>query len=247
MSGISCAGDVYFNRIGADGQPSGMIFLFDAKRFAINEPSEDVDRILRGRETFGQLGDSYKVKQPATVSIRGDEMSAQVLALALLGTAAAATQTEGTVSEAALTLKHDVWAQLPHAYIETAGFVLTDDGAVQTFVEGTDYMVNRRLGWVMALSTGAIEESEVLEVSYGYADATGSIVSGGNSPDIRGRLVMDGKNLATGRDIIVDCDEAILAPSEELDLAAEGYVAVQLEGKLRTVPPKTSPYTVEYR
>ena len=36
MSGILCAGDVYFDRLDDAGQSTGIVYLFDAKKFAIN-------------------------------------------------------------------------------------------------------------------------------------------------------------------------------------------------------------------
>ena len=244
MSGILAAGDVYFNRLVA-GVSQGLVYLFDAKKFAITEGADDVDRISRGRDTYGQLGDTVKIKKPAELDIEGDEVSASVLALALLGTSAAATQEAGTVTDAVVGLKLNAWLQLPHAYIEEAGVELTNNAGSTTYVEGTDYKVNRRLGWVMALTSGAAAVNNKL--SYEYGDATGDIITGGDSPDIRGQFVLDGKNLATQRDLIIYVDRGIVAPTEPLDFASPDFVKVALKGKMLTLSGQTSPYRVEYR
>lgn len=244
-NGILCAGDVYFDRLDPSGVATGLIYMFDAKQFAINHPSEDKDRITRGRSNFGQLGDTVKIPGAPTLAIKGDEISAAVLALALMGTAAAATQASGTVTEAAVTLKKDVWNQLPQAYIDASGFVLTNSAGSTTYVEDTDYKVNRRLGLVMALTNGAAGANNKL--SYTYSAATGSIITGGDSPIIKGRWLCDGKNLATQRDVIVDIDEATVAPTEALDFTSGDYVPVSLAGKMRTLAGKTRPYTVQLR
>lgn len=247
MSGFLGAGDVYFDRLDEAGLSTGIVFLFDAKQFAITHPSEDVDRILRGRDNYGQLGDSVKIQQPATIEITGDEISPAVLAVALLGEVSTPSQVMGTVTEAVFTPKHDVWVPLPHQYINAAGFVLTNTAGTTTYVENTDYNVNRRLGWVMALSTGAIANNVAGEVSYGYAAATGKLIAGGSRPTVRGRLILDGKNLATQRDAVCDVDLATLAPTEAVDFASVEYVSVTLAGKLVTLPGKTSPYAVQLR
>lgn len=244
MSGILCAGDLYFNRK-VNGVYAGLLYLFDAKKFAITESAEDKDRISRGRDTFGQLGNTVKIKKPAELEISGDDISSMVLALATMGTVAAATQNSGTVTTATVGLKKDVWVQLPHAYLEDAGVVLTNNAASTTYVEGTDYKVLRRLGWVMALTTDAAANNNKL--SYAYAAATGDIITGGDNPDIRGQFVLDGKNLATQRDLIVTVDEGIVAPTEALDFTSGEYIAVNLKGKMVTLPGKTRPYTIEYR
>lgn len=244
MSGILAAGDVYFNRL-VNGVSTGLVYLFDAKKFAITEGAEDKDRISRGRDTYGQLGDTVKIKKAAELDIEGDEVNSAVLALALMGTAAAATQVAGTVTAATVGLKKDVWVQMPHAFIEAAGTILTNSAASTTYVENTDYKVNRRLGWFMALTTPAAAADNKL--SYGYGAATGDIITGSDSPDIRGQFVLDGKNLATQKDLIIYVDRGIVAPGEPLDFASADYVKASLKGKMLTLPGKTSPYHVELR
>lgn len=244
MSGILAAGDVYFNRL-VNGIPQGLVYLFDAKKFAITEGAEDKGRVSRGRDTYGQLGDQVKIKKPAELDIEGDEVNSAVLALALLGTSAANGQVAGTVTAVTVGLKKDVWVQLPFAFIEAAGTILTNAAAVTTYVEGTDYLVNRRLGWVMALTTPAAAVDNKL--TYAYGAATGDIITGGDSPDIRGQFVLDGKNLATQKDLIIYVDRGIVAPTEALDFASPDYVKVALKGKMLTLPGQTSPYRVQLR
>lgn len=247
MSGILCAGDVYMDRFDAAGVSTGLILLADAKQFEINEPSEDKDRILRGRDTYGQLGDSVKVKKPAELKIKIDEISAAALGLALLGTVTAPTQASGTVTDAAYVLKRDIWVPLVHQYINATGFSVAHTTGTPVYTEGTDYKVNRQLGLVLALSTGAITDGQSVKISYGRAAATGSIIAGGAQPIVKARFLLDGKNLANQRDIVVDVDEATISPGEAVDFASENYVSVTLNGKMRTLPGKTAPYTVQYR
>jgi len=244
MSGILAAGDLYFNRK-VNGVYAGLLYLFDAKKFAILESAEDKDRLSKGRDTYGQLGNTVKVKKPAELDIAGDDISAMVLALATMGTVAAATQTSGTTTAAVVGLKKDVWVQLPKAYLVAESVVLTNSAASTTYVEGTDYKVNYRLGWIMALTTPAAAVDNKL--TYEYDAATGSIITGGDSPDIRGEFVLDGKNLATQQDLIVYVDEGIVAPTEPLDFASDNYISVNLKGKMVTLPGRTSPYRIEYR
>lgn len=243
MSGLLCAGDVYIDRFDDAGASTGLVYLFDAKQFAIEEPSEAKVRTSRGRADYGQAKDIVYVKGASTIAMTGDEVSARVLGLALLGNVAALTQSSGTVTDEPVTLKKDVYVQLPHLNIDESGVVLTDSAGVVTYVEDTDYKMIRRLGWIMALTTAAATAGNKL--SYAYSAATGDEIAGGSKPIVRCRLVLDGVNLATQKSVIVDVDEARIAPSSEVDFASDEYVSVELAGTLITQPGKTRPYTVK--
>lgn len=245
MSGLLCAGDVYFDRKDDAGISQGIVYLFDAKKFAINEPVENKVRESRGRDDFGQAKDTVYVKKPATLAIEGDEVNSTVLGLALMGDVAALSQGSGTVTAATYGLKQDVYKQLPHVNIDATGVVLTNAGASVTYVEGTDYIINRRMGWMMALTSGAAAAD--CKLSYAYSAITGSTVTGGSKPTIRGRVILDGINLADQKLVIVDVDEARLAPTSELDFGSGEFIKVALSGLLKTLPGKAGPYTVKLR
>lgn len=245
MSGILCAGDVYFDRLDSAGQSTGIVYLFDAKKFEIEEPSDLKVRESRGRDSYGQAVDSVYVKKPATLKIEGDEVNEQVLALALMGEAAALSQVSGTVTDALVGLKLNASIQLPFVNIDKAGVVLTNNAGTTTYIEGTDYTINRRMGWIQALTAGAAAADNKL--SYAYSAVTGNQVTGGTQSVIRGRVILDGVNLATQKLVIVDADEARLAPDGALDFSSGEFVQVSLSGLLRTLPGKSGPYTVQLR
>ncbi|MDT0496526.1 hypothetical protein RM530_03990 [Algiphilus sp. W345] len=245
MSGILCAGDVYFDRLDDAGQSTGIVYLFDAKKFAITEPTQSVIRESRGRDDYGQAKDVVYIKSPATLAIEADEVNAAVLGLALMGDVAALTQADGTVTDAVVGLKLNASVQLPHVNINAVGVVLTNAAGDVTYVEGTDYSINRRMGWMQGLSAGAVATDNKL--SYAYSEVTGSTVTGGSKPVIRGRVILDGINLADQSLVIVDVPETRLAPTGELDFASGAYARVALSGLPRTLPGQTGPYTVTLR
>lgn len=168
-----------------------------------------------------------------------------MLALALMGEASALSQTSGTVTAAVVGLKLNAYIQLPFVNIDATGVVLTNNAASTTYVEGTDYVINRRMGWIMALTAGAAAADNKL--SYAYSAVTGNQVTGGTQSVIRGRVILDGVNLATQQLVIVDADEARLAPDGALDFSSGDFVKVSLSGLLRTLPGKSGPYTVALR
>ena len=85
MSGLLCAGDVYLDRLDANGNSTGLRKIGNATRFAINEPSERQQRTGRGRDNYGQVLDDVAIKQPSTIALTLDEVDKTNLAFALLG------------------------------------------------------------------------------------------------------------------------------------------------------------------
>lgn len=124
--------------------------------------------------------------------------------------------------------------------------VVTNSAATVTY-PATAYEINAALGMIKVLSTGAIVDGESLKVDYIAAAISGTKVLGGTKPTVKGRVLLDGINLATSQPVIVRVDEASLGPDGEIDFSSEKFVSVTLAGEMRTLTGKTSPYTVEFR
>lgn len=245
MSGLLCAGDVYFNRLDASGNPLGLVALGNTSKFAIKESADQKIRTSRGRSTYGQALDVVFVKKPSEISIAGDEFDANGLAIALLGDVSTLTQSSGTATAEAVTAKLGYWVPLAHGRVSSV--VVKDATDATTYVAGTDYLVNAELGMIQALTGGTITDGATIHVSYSYAAITGSAISGSTQPTVKGALVLDGVNLATQKPVIVRVDQASLAPNKEVDFKSGDFAGLELVGILATLPNKTSPYTVELR
>lgn len=247
MSGLLCSGDLYLDRFDDAGASTGLVNLNFAKKFAITESADTKTRTSKARATFGQAASNVIIKKPAEISIEIDEIDARVLAMALMGNTAAATQTSSTVTEEAVTAKLGIAVPLAKGAVADAGFVVTDSTGTTTYVEGTDYTVERTIGMLTALSTGDIEDSDALKVSYSAGVIAGSTIKGGAKPSADCALVLVGKNLDTGKAVIVRVDKAALAPTSDVDFMSDDFVSVTLGGQLITLDGKDSPYTVESR
>lgn len=244
MSGILLAGDVYFNRRNDAGVLQGSVYLFDAKKFGITQPVTAKTRESRGRNSYGQFKDAVYLGGGAQVSIEGDEVTSNVLAMAVMGDLISITQAAGTVTEAVVGLKQNAFIQLPHRNLIEGSVVLTNSAGTTTYVNGTDYVYLPHLGWIMAKSTGAAAADNKL--SYGYGVSNGDRIRGGNSASVRGELVLDGINLANRRPLILTAWDANLAPAGEIDFASTEYIKAALQGLLNTPAGKTEPYQIDY-
>lgn len=245
MSGLLCAGDVYIDRLTDGGASTGLRKIGNATLLSLQESTETVQRTSRQRATYGQALDTVQVKQPTQLAITLDEIDRENLAFALLGEAATQTITGASVTDEEVTAKLDRWVPLAHR--DVSAVVVQDETDTTTYVAGTDYELNARLGWIRAIPGGAIAENAVLHVDYAYASATIAKVAGATKPTIRAKLILDGKNLANGDQIIVTIDETTLTPNSAVDFLSAEFVSLEMTGTPKTLDGQTSPYTVELK
>lgn len=241
MAGFLGSGDLYFKRK-VGGVDQNWILLGNATKFAIQEQSEIKERKSRMRGTYGQVLDTVPLKQPAQFSVTLDDINKDNLALAFMGTVSNYTQAATTVTDEAVTAKHDKFVELAHRNV--SGVVVTDSGGGTTYALDTDYELNARLGLIKALSTGSITDGQALLVDYAAGAIAGNQVQGGSEPLIRGAFMLDGKNFANDSLVIVDVWEATLAPTSEFDFLAEDFAPIELGGSLTTPTGKSEPYVV---
>ena len=108
-------------------------------------------------------------------------------------------------------------------------------------MEGDDYEVDADLGAIKALDAGA---AIAVEVDYDYNAETGMQVLGATEIQKPRHIILEGKNLATGKKARVIVHEAILNANEAMDLMSDEFITGQLSGNLRTPAGKSSPFEV---
>jgi len=241
MSGFLGKGSLFLDR----DLTGGYIDAGNAVKFEINETAADEkERISRGLDSYGQALDSVVVPKPATISIEIDEMQAANLAIALRGLITQTTVTAGTVTAEEVTAGLDKFVPLANG--DVSSVIVKDSTDTTTYVEGTDYVLNARLGWIEALSTGSISDTDVLHIDYSYGAKTYYKITGSKEAFIKTALVLDGQNQVNGKNCKVTIYEARIRPQGAVDFLANDYVKLSLGGLLITPAGKTEPYTVEY-
>lgn len=247
MSGLLCAGDLYIDRFDEDGNPTGLRQVGNATRFEINEPSESVQRGSNMRDSYGQLLSDVAIKQPSTIGITLDDINKDNLAMALLGDTEAVDITAGSVTDEEVLGYPGGRTALANTNLDPEGTItVTDDGGTPTeFTEGADYEVDHRLGHIIVLEGGGISAGDTLLVSYDFLARTGSKVSGGVRPQIRAKLVLDGRNLDNGKPIHVTVFEASLRPDGAVDFLSSEFVQLTMTGNLKLVDGMDAPYIVD--
>ena len=244
-------GDLYIDRYDpATGLKLGRAGPFECSKFEIKPNTEVKEAVSKGRSTYGQVIETVAIQKPADITVTLTEMDKDGLTLALLGTQAAISQGSGTITDEQVSLtaaKMDKWLPLTKQNINQAAFVVTNAAASTTYVEGTDYLVNRRLGWIKVLDAGNIPTTETIKVDFGYAAIEGTLISGATQAQVRAEFVLDGINFADQLPVICTAHEVVLAPDSAFDFLSDGFGQISLKGRAKTPVGKSEPFTVELR
>lgn len=243
--GFLGAGDLYISRY-VNGAFEDWKGPYECSKFEIKPNIELKEMVSKGKTTYGQVIESVALQQPADFTVELPEVNKESLSIALLGTTAALTQTSGTLTAEAVTVKLDAWVALTKANWNEAP-VVTNSAASTTYVEGTDYIVNRTLGWIKALTGGAIADAASLKVTVDYDAITGTEIKGATSADVRARFKLDGVNQVDKAPVIVSVHEVVIAADSALDFLADDFNTVSMPGRMKTPTGFTEPFTVHLR
>lgn len=243
MSGFLGSGDLHYNRV-VDGVSQGWLSIGNATKFEIKEDGDLKERASRQKADYGTSLNSVAIKKPATISIVLDDINAENLALAFLGSVVDGAVNGGTVTDEVHVANLDKSLKTVHRKISSV--VVKDTTGVTTHVLDTDYeIVSAAMGFIKPLSTGAISEDDPLKVSYTYATIASTKVHGGTNSSVKLELLLDGENFSDQSETVVNVWEAVLSPQDGVDFLAEDFVSITLNGTLNKPDGKTSAYETE--
>lgn len=217
---------------------------FETGKFEIKVSSDLKEMVSKSKEQYGQVIESVTIPKPNDFSIELTEVNKTSMATALAGTLTTFSQSSGSITDEAITAKLDKWVALTKENF-TDSIVITNSAGTTTYVEGDDYLVNYRLGWIKALSTGDITEGQSLKVDGTHNATSGTTISGATKTQIRAQFKFDGVNFADQLPCIVDCAEAVISPDAAFDFLKDDFNTVPLQGRLKTPAGATAPFTVK--
>lgn len=243
--GFIGAGDLYIARY-VNGAFEAFQGPYECTKFEIKPNIDLKEMTSRGKSTYGQVIESVALQKPAQLTVELPEVNKESLAIALLGTTAALSQTSGALADEVVTAKLDAWVPLSKA-AWSADPVVTNSAGTTTYVLGTDYIVNRELGWIKCLSGGAIADAASLKVDVPYGSISGTEIKGATQADVRAKFKLDGKNQADGLPCIVTVHEVVVAADSAFDFLASDFNSVTLPGRMKTPAGFTEPFNVHLR
>lgn len=241
------AGDLYISRYNPTTAAfEGFKGPYEATKFEIKPNVELKELSSKGRTTYGQVIESVALPQPAEFTLEMPEVNKQSLSLALLGTESTINQGSGTWTNQPVTVTaKDIWIDLGKMNVAEAGFQVQDATNATTYVKGTDYDINYKMGWLKILPGSAIVAGATVEVSGTYAAVAGTSIAGATQSQIRAQFRLHGVNFADGLPVIVDVWEGIIAADAAFDFLADDFATLSLPGRLKTPAGKTEPFVVK--
>jgi hypothetical protein len=244
-SGVLAEGTLYLNRI-VNGVKQGRVKVPGLATFKISPKSDKKEATTKDKGQYGQVVASVLLPQPTEFGVTITQVDGEALAMALMGELSTLSVGGGTVTDESIAAKTGKYIDLANKNITAASVVVTTDPAGTTYVEGTDYEINYAMGWFKALSGGAIADNAALLIDYAHGAISGQSISGSTLSEVRGEFVLDGRNLADGKELTITVDEGVVATDGEVDFMSDDFVELSLAGTMVTVAGKTQPYVVEF-
>lgn len=244
--GFLGAGDLYIARYNPTlGDFDDYTGPFEASKFEVKPNVELKELSSRGRSTYGQVIESVPLAQPSDFTLELPEVNKATLTIALLGTESALSQTAGTLTDAPVTVtSKDTWLDIGKINV-TPGLVVKDATGTTTYVLGTDYVLNNRMGWIKILPASAIAVSAVIKVTGAYGLVEGTLIRGATNSQIRAKFRLDGVNQADQLPVIVDVLEAIISADSAFDFLSNDFANISMTGRLKTPVGETAPFKVQ--
>ena len=244
----SGTGTVYMRPVDSAGVPTGNFLpVGDAYPLSCQVQTDQVKVKSRRVETAGQIIASKNEITDTSGNLTLHEWNAANLAWALAGGYTARTASSGTVAAEAVTAGA-VGEYVELAHPDVSSVVVKDVSDVTTYVEGTDYSVDAKLGMITILDGGSITAADVLHIDYSYAAEAGYRVEIGTDAQIRVEIKAHLYNEFADKHLKIELDSVVLAASSEINFISEaGSEGEQLQFSmtLETVSGNTSPGRVD--
>lgn len=241
--GFLGSGDLYIARY-VNGAPGPYEGPYECAKFEIKPNVNLVEMTSKGRATYGQVIESVTIPQPADLTVDMPEVNKESLAIALLGTTAAISQTAGTITNEQVTVAaFDRWFPLSRAFFTT---LTAQDSTNQALVEGEDFIADRQQGWIKVLPTSTkVTVNEVIRVSGSYQATTGNEIRAMTNAQLRARFKLVGKNFADDLPYEVTVYEAVIAADSAFDFLQDNFATISLPGRMKTPAGFTEPALIK--
>lgn len=244
-NGLLFAGDLLLSiRNPATGLFSGYTRLH-ADKFEVKTPSEMLQKVSKGRSTFGQSWLTYFSGKPVDFALTLDELSQETLAMQLAGEVSDLTQTAGALTGIDVTVEPGKWVDIGYENLDLAALEVKNVAGTTTYVNGTDYEVNPRTGQIYVPLGGTIAAG-IVKFTAGKKAFTGKRIAGGKQFSTTLRLKLDGINLITRQNILLTAQQGTVSAQDAYDFLSGKLASVPLKGLLEVAAGYDSPFQLTY-
>lgn len=162
------------------------------------------------------LDGDYVVSRSVSLSFTTADISPTMLSRAYLGSTSTVTQS-AAVSVAVVTAAVVIGGRYDTGYRNVTSVVVKDVTDTTTYVEGTDYTLSKKGGYIVILG-GSITATDVLHLTVNAPSGTGTLINAMQLDALQGRLTY------TGDASVGDSHEYIL---EKVSLNASGDISLK--------------------
>jgi hypothetical protein len=232
-AGMMVEGTLYLNRKDTNGALTGIKKVIGVTQLELKVSSDIKEQISKDKGSYGAVTAIVAVPKPTELSLTVANFDRDSLAMAVMGDNAVVTSGGGTVTAEDVTAKLGTFVPLAHRNITAASVVVTNTGATVTYVEGTDYEINYALGMIEAKAT--ITDAQAIKVTYAYGAMAGYKVNAGTVTQVKGALVLDGRNLADNSAVIITIPSALLTSDSAIDFMSDKFVEFKMKGRAEVI------------
>ena len=211
------------------------------------EAGELIEVKSKRRDRYNQVIHSEQQPGTSSLSLTLVAVPPAIAARIFYGEAAAVSVTGAAIADESVTFSADELSQpLAHDRIATSPAPsVTNTAEDTTYVAGTDYVIDTRLGRIRRLAGGAITATQEVYVNYTYTSYTLTSIRGGVQPQQNFYILGDMKNRPDAKDMRLEIFQANLSTDGEVDLFSAEPLNITLTGPLITPEDKTEPYVVK--
>jgi hypothetical protein len=249
IGGRLMSGNLHMAFLGNNDELLGYFpYTINATAFTVQEEDgEAIQRISRMRDNPGRVLEEEREEGQTNVAISVDTVSRELLEIAFRGEAQSFDEAGGSATSESVTAILD--KDVPLAKVLVSSVVVTDgEVSPTTYTAGEDYVVDVRNGLLRALSTGAITEGQVLDVSYTFGARKGFKIPGGTRRFRNVALLFDGKSRRqadSGKMYRIQIHKVSLRMANELQLQQEGFMSFDFNGPAVQHPSFVNLYDYE--
>ena len=214
-------------------------------KFEIKTPSDQQQKISKGRETFGNAWLTYFLGKPAEFAITLDEASRDELAIALCGESSVLSQTVGAIAAIDVTVVPGQWVEIGYEDLDLTSLAVTNPAGTTTYDKDVHYQVNPRLGLLYVPLGGTIPAGPVKFTAAKKAH-TGVKIDAGKQYGSVIRCKGDFINLINRQDLVLDMQQATVSAQDAFDFLSGKLASVPLKGTAEIASGQTSPFQIRY-
>ncbi len=232
-AGFSYKGSFYLRKWSGETLSKNMIGPLDSDNFSVKVTSNKEQRKSYKDDTtyMKNIGSSsYTGASELSFSINGAE--SEMLAMLFGGDVIDLSIASGTVTGESITLPHDIPVKVDQEHISAV--------AITGAVEGTDFVVDAKLGAIKSLSTGGLTDNVSTTVNYSHGQVTGKQIRAGTVADQKVEVLGMMTNRETGEKGKLWVPRTSIVSEADLNLLSQTFDSAQFTGEAEIVGANVS-------